>query len=50
MNMPVGTFKNKILTSLPMYYLTDVEYNKLAAILKVMAEDIINLKIIELKL
>lgn len=50
MNMPVGTFKNKILTSLPMYNLTDIEYNKLAAILKSMAEDIVKLKNIELEL
>ena len=40
MNMPRGTFKNKLADNLPAYKFTEVEEQALIAILRDMADDI----------
>lgn len=40
MGMPVGTFKNKVLDSLPAYHLSAAEELKLVSILEELARDI----------
>lgn len=44
MGMPIGTFKNKVYDTLPMYHFTAEEEKRLLAILNEMAADIKNAK------